>query len=183
MASMQSKQVESSSDVEPITQEHVPTILAAASELVTHPSSLVNTAAGLDHGLHVPAASAQVFTDKEKQIRNKAKRNKFLNILRANFAAILVFLFYLISFQTILSCFLTVALTCYWYQYVQNENVSEWSGSNINWVVLGFGKYLVNVECAILFFCSEIQCSNITASFFKHCSCGYTYYCLHRYGI
>jgi len=57
-------------------------------------------------------------------------------------AALLVFLFYLISLESVLSCIFTVGLTIYWYYNALNNPTEKpgWSGGGLDWVVLGFGK-------------------------------------------
>lgn len=87
-------------------------------------------------------AGLVTFLEREEQIRAKASKKKFVNILKSNIASILVFCFYLISVESVLSCLFTVGLTIFWYYYaIQNESeLSGWSGSGLDWVVLGFCK-------------------------------------------
>ena len=89
---------------------------------------------------------------KEKAVRLKdSKQNKIIRFVKSNFAAVLVFFFYLVKMESVLSCMMTVGLTLYWYFYAHrvqegvdnssfSSNVNDWSGSGIDWVVLGFGK-------------------------------------------
>ena len=86
--------------------------------------------------------------DVEWTIRNR-RTNSCWNFLRSSTAALLVFLVYLITLETILSCALTIGLTLYWFHQYQEEagggadssstSSSTWNGSGLDWVVLGFG--------------------------------------------
>ncbi len=90
-----------------------------------------------------PSPVGVKFSVKEKGIRLKADQNKTSRFIKSNVAAVLVFYFYLLKMESLLSCTLTVGLTLYWYFYAVSTNNStgiDWSGSGIDWVVLGFGK-------------------------------------------
>ena len=51
----------------------------------------------------------------EKLVRNKSLKNPLWNFCRSSAAALLVFLVYLITLETILSCAFTVGLTLFWF--------------------------------------------------------------------
>lgn len=119
-----------------------PLVLNSSYLKCRHTTETVGLGHGVENLSYGSCLENQVkFGDKERQIRLKAKRNRFINTLRANFTSIIVFLFYLVSFQTVCSCSLTVGMTLYWYYYAENESIlgSGWKGSSLNWVVLGFG--------------------------------------------
>jgi hypothetical protein len=58
------------------------------------------------------------FSKKEENLRskgqNKSKIYGIYNFFRSNLASILVFVLYLITLESIISCLLTVGLTLYW---------------------------------------------------------------------
>ena len=84
------------------------------------------------------------FGEKEESVRIEATRNKIGRFVKSNFAAVLVFLIYLVKMESVLSCLMTVGLTLYWYFYAIRLGIDpEWSGSGIDWVVLGFGKFQI----------------------------------------
>lgn len=110
---------------------------------------------GLGHGANQLKQSQEnhvKFSDKEEEIRTKSNQNVIPRFLKSNLASLLVFCFYLIRAEGVLSCLLTVGLTLYWYFFamklesgegagMNGTSLPEWSGSGIDWVVLGFGAY------------------------------------------
>ena len=94
----------------------------------------------------VPPPNQQFkFSEKEDSIRIKATQNKIGRAFKSNVAALLIFLNYLVNMESVLSCLMTVGLTLYWYFYAMRLGIDpEWSGSGIDWVVLGFGKFPTN---------------------------------------
>jgi len=68
----------------------------------------------------------------------KRRRNSCWSFVRSSTAALLVFLVYLITLETLLSCAFTIALTMFWYHQYTLGSTSSWNGSGMDWVVLGF---------------------------------------------
>ena len=141
-----------------------------------------------------PTTIGVQFGKKEETIRSKAKRTKLkiLSIfIKSNIASILVFIFYLITLETILSCLLTVGLMLYWYFYALGlfGTVPDgWSGGGIDWVVLGFGTYVKHVFTCLYTLLLPLRILLIDALFIVFSvicmySCCDTYYCINRYGI
>lgn len=72
----------------------------------------------------------------EKDARKYAKSNVRKIFLIGTYAAVKVFLYYLITLETILGIALTTGLTCYWY-YDYRDNVS-WTGVSLDFILLAF---------------------------------------------
>ena len=58
----------------------------------------------------------------EKNVREMTGKNPWTILLKNTIAALLVFMYYLISLETLASCGITVGLTLYW--YYQYKDVS-----------------------------------------------------------
>lgn len=93
---------------------------------------------GLGKGVHDQTYVYEMGTieEHEKKVRHDNKSWFLTRFTTTLIAATLVFFFYLITLETLVSCAISVVLTFYWYEKKEtNQNVS---GSGMDWVVLGF---------------------------------------------
>lgn len=112
--------------------------LGYGAEQLNHPKNEPLTSQSQPHQPSSYPTNVKI-SEKEREIRSRANNKNFLvKFFRSNIASILVFFFYLITLETILSCLLTVGLTLYWYIVAKDERVPDWNGGGIDWVVLGF---------------------------------------------
>jgi len=81
-------------------------------------------------------ASASSLKDDELRARRKADYNRFYMVLINSYSAIFVFVFYLISIESLIGIGLSVGFTIYTYQQTENNNLFD--GSSMNWVLLTF---------------------------------------------
>ena len=94
-------------------------------------------------GPNRPSTDGSVFSlpDKpveelEEEARRKVLANPFLLLVLANLADLKVMGYFLVTWKTILSCALTVGLTCYWY-FTYLDDLS-WSGGNLDFILVAF---------------------------------------------
>ena len=93
---------------------------------------------GLGKGVHDQTYVYEMGTieEHEKKVRHENKSWFLTRFTTTLIAATLVFFFYLITLETLVSCAISVLLTFYWYDKKEdNQNIS---GSGMDWVVLGF---------------------------------------------
>jgi len=72
----------------------------------------------------------------EAEVRNRQVECALSALFRTLWSAILVFIFFLISFETLMSCALSVGFT--YIAIEQNEDNESWQGGSMDWVVIGF---------------------------------------------
>jgi len=72
----------------------------------------------------------------EEIARHKAVTNPFKLLFLGNLAALKVMGFYLITWETIITCGLTAGLTVYWYERYKDN--SDWSGGGLDFILLAF---------------------------------------------
>lgn len=93
---------------------------------------------GLGKGVHDQTYVYEMGTieEHETKVRHDNKSWVITRFTTTLIASTLVFFFYLITLETLVSCAISVVLTFYWYDKKEtNQNVS---GSGMDWVVLGF---------------------------------------------
>lgn len=89
---------------------------------------------------HVAASASSASSplgEEEKRVRHQVAQKWWLTqFMQANFSNCLVFIIYLITAETLISCGLTIGLTYFWHR--NHEDSSEWEGGRIDFVLLGF---------------------------------------------
>jgi len=92
---------------------------------------------GLSHGAsNIPSRSS--LEKDEERVRTQIERKwRLMHCLQTNVANCLVFIIYLITIETTISCGLTVGLTYYW--HLIHKDSTDWYGGSIDFVLLGFG--------------------------------------------
>jgi hypothetical protein len=82
------------------------------------------------------AFASTTIEEKEAFARSMEVRNPCALLFLGNLAALKVMCFYLISLETIITCALTVGLTCYWYYYALDN--PAWIGGGMDFIILAF---------------------------------------------
>lgn len=122
-------------------------IEANSSSVKDHPSRFIqplrfvskklnNRHVGLAHGA-TSAPPHSSLEEVEARVRFQITQEwRLMNCLRVNVANCLVFIVYLITIETVISCGLTVGLTYYWHHV--HEDTADWNGGSIDFILLGF---------------------------------------------
>lgn len=75
----------------------------------------------------------------ELQLRNEVDSNPLQLLLKNSYASVVVFVFYLVSLESLISIALTIGMTIYTYNRVDDRNeFTTFNGSTISWVLLTF---------------------------------------------
>lgn len=77
-----------------------------------------------------------VVEEHEMRVREQQRTFLLSRFFTTMMASFMVFIVYLITLETVLSCALCVGLTIFWYQ--AGDKYESWNGSSMDWVVLGF---------------------------------------------
>jgi hypothetical protein len=72
----------------------------------------------------------------EAEARAHATTNPWALLWYGNLSAFKVMGYYLITLETIVTCIITVGLTCYW--YFTNQNNPNWNGGGLDFILLAF---------------------------------------------
>mmetsp|Transcript_15333 Transcript_15333/g.31153 ORF Transcript_15333/g.31153 Transcript_15333/m.31153 type:complete len:426 (+) Transcript_15333:169-1446(+) len=77
--------------------------------------------------------------DEEKYVRSKVENRPMILVLIGYYTALKIFLLYLISWSSIVTCALSVGLTIHWYTVlVERSAAGTFVAIGMDWVILGF---------------------------------------------
>lgn len=93
---------------------------------------------GFAHVATNASSASSPLGEEEKRVRHQIAQKWWLTqFMQGTFSNCLVFIIYLITAETLISCGLTIGLTYYvWHR--NHEDSSEWEGGRIDFVLLGF---------------------------------------------
>ena len=77
--------------------------------------------------------------DEEKYVRSKVENRPMILVLIGYYTALKIFLLYLISLSSIITCALSVGLTIHWYNTIMERSADgSFVSIGMDWVILGF---------------------------------------------
>ena len=75
----------------------------------------------------------------EQYVRSKVENRPIVLVLIGYYTAVKIFFLYLISISSVITCVLSVGLTIYWYNVLQDRlNTGKYIAFGMDWVILGF---------------------------------------------
>lgn len=90
---------------------------------------------GLGAGAIVMSQTSGSIEIQESKVRKEQDTFLFTRFITTLWAASLVFVVYLITLETLMSCALSLGLTIFWYK---KGDAETWAGSGMDWIILGF---------------------------------------------
>eukprot|EP00553_Chaetoceros_curvisetus_P006038 CAMPEP_0204623366 /NCGR_PEP_ID=MMETSP0717-20131115/9096_1 /ASSEMBLY_ACC=CAM_ASM_000666 /TAXON_ID=230516 /ORGANISM="Chaetoceros curvisetus" /LENGTH=505 /DNA_ID=CAMNT_0051638423 /DNA_START=102 /DNA_END=1619 /DNA_ORIENTATION=- len=90
---------------------------------------------GLGAGAIVMSQTSGSIEFQETKVRRQEDTFLLTRLFTTLWAAALVFVVYLITLETLMSCALSLGLTIFWYK---KGDADTWAGSGMDWIVLGF---------------------------------------------
>lgn len=87
-----------------------------------------------------PGPPRRSVEEMEQEARRTATMNPFALLFLGNVAAVKVMIYYLITWETIISCALTAGMTLYWYDYGSSPEgqAHDFTGTRMDFILLAF---------------------------------------------